>query len=352
MKPVYLCGRGLACTLGLGLHPSVTALRNNTALATTWHLPGAMGGSFPYQAIPYQHDDWNARACMLVQQASKEAGMPDDSNSALFIATSSFDIGATTGATPLDYHAFTEKVAAWLGCAGPVYVISTACTSSINAILAAHALLRAGDAENALIVGFELANKMTVGGFASLQLLSPSTSKPFGLHRDGLVLGEAVAALRLSTRETSSWKILGGANIVDGRQLTSASAETVTSMYQHALAACDLSADGVDLVKVQAAGSPENDSIEAQGLRAAFHKMPALVSLKTALGHTMGASGAAEIALLTGCLEQEIWPQPTAEIDDTLGITLAPRPPASVRHIMSTILGFGGGHATVVLEHA
>lgn len=350
MKPVYLCGRGLACTLGLGLHASLGALRHGAVPAITRDLPGAMGGSFPYHTIPFLNYDWNARACALVQQVVKEAGMPQQSSGALFIATSSFDIGAATGATPLDYHAFASKVAAWLAWTGPLYVISTACTSSINALLAAHALLHAGDVEEALILGIELDNKITLGGFASLQLLSPGTSQPFGLHRDGLVLGEAVAALKLSTREISPWKLLGGANIVDGSQQTSASASATASMYQRALAACGLSADAVDLVKVQAAGSPGNDDIEAQGLHTAFRKMPALVSLKAVMGHTMGASGAAEIALLTACLEHGVWPQPTAEMDDTLGLSLAPCAPVSVRHLMATILGFGGGHATVALE--
>ena len=352
MKPVYLCGRGLACTLGLGLNQSVHALRHRTPHVTTYDLPGAMGGSFPYHAIPYRNNDWSARACELVRQVVHEAGMLRSGSGVLLIATSSFYIGAEKNVTALDYTVFSAMVAAWLAWSGPVYVISTACTSSINALLTAHALLRAGDAEEALILGFELDNKITLGGFAALQLLSQGASKPFGLHRDGLVLGEAVAALKLSTREISPWKILGGANIVDGSQQTSASASATANMYQRALAACGLTADAVDLVKVQAAGSPGNDDIEAQGLHAAFRNMPALVSLKTVLGHTMGASGAAEIALLSACLEQGVWPQPTATIDETLGLTLASCPPVAVRHVMATILGFGGGHATVALEHA
>lgn len=353
MKPVYLCGRGLACTLGLDLQASLNTLRHGTVPATARELPGSMGSSFPYHTIPYQNNDWNARACELVQQVAQEAGLPQQITGALFIATSSFDIGAVKDTTPLAYNDFARKVAAWLAWTGPLYVISTACTSSINALLSAHAFLRAGDFEEALILGFELDNKITLGGFASLQLLSPGSSQPFGLHRDGLVLGEAVAALRLSTREISPWKLLGGANIVDGSQQTSASASAAASMYQRALAACGLSADAVDLVKVQAAGSPGNDDIEAQGLHTAFRKMPALVSLKAVLGHAMGASGAAEIALLTACLEHGVWPpQPTAEMDDTLGLSLAPCAPVSVRHLMATILGFGGGHATVALERA
>jgi 3-oxoacyl-[acyl-carrier-protein] synthase-1 len=280
-----------------------------------------------------------------------EAGAHQIRSGALFIATSSFDIGAVVqGSAQMDYAAFSGKVAGWLEWAGPVYVISTACTSSLNALIAAQAMLNAGEAEDALVLGIELDNQLTMGGFASLQLLSSGNSKPFGAHRDGLVLGEAVAALRLSAHASAQWQMLGGANVVDGSQPTGASATAVVSMYQRALQASDLTADSIDLIKVQAAGSPGNDAVEAQGLRAAFSKMPPLVSLKAALGHTMGASGAAEIALLTACLEQGAWPKYEAVADPELGVALATAAPDSVRHVLATILGFGGSHASVVLE--
>ena len=202
------------------------------------------------------------------------------------------------------------------------------------------------------MLGIELENKITLGGFAALQLLSSDSSKPFGLHRDGLVLGEAVAALRLSNRESSPWQMLGGANVVDGNYLTGASVSAIVHMYQRAWAASGLTADAIDLIKVQAAGSPGNDAIEAQGLRAAYTKTPALISLKATLGHTMGASGAAEIALLTACLDQRVWPQYPAVGDEALGVNLASERPVFVQHVMATILGFGGGHATVALKHA
>jgi 3-oxoacyl-[acyl-carrier-protein] synthase-1 len=87
-------------------------------------------------------------------------------------------------------------------------------------------------------------------------------------------------------------------------------------------------------------------------LRTAFSTLPALISLKTALGHTMGASGAVEIALLTACLEQGVWPRYADAVDEALGVDLVAQLPDSVRRVMATILGFGGSHATVVLERA
>jgi 3-oxoacyl-[acyl-carrier-protein] synthase-1 len=353
MRPVYLSGRGIACALGLDIEASLMSLHLGGLEPERRTLPGESDASFPYFSIPRTITDWNERARELVQRVAEEAGAHQARDGALFIATSSFDIGAVEqGALPGEYRTFSDKIAAWLGWSGPVYTISTACTSSINALLSAHALLSAGGVNDVLILGVELDNKLTLGGFAALQLLSSSSSKPFSVHRDGMVLGESVAALRLSTRESSIWKILGGASVVNGSQPASASACAVTSMYQRALKTSRLSASDIDLVKVQAAGSPGNDAVEAKGLRDAFPILPALVSLKAVMGHTMGASGAAELALLTACLEKGVWPRYADDTDETLGVHLAKAQPESVSLLMATILGFGGSHATVVLQRS
>ena len=355
MKPVYLPGRGLACALGLDLKTSLAALRKGESTSATRSLRGEPGESclYPYRAISDVHPDWSERARALVQRVAAEAGAQKACDGALFIATSSFNIGALEqGKEQIDYRAFADDIAAWLEWTGLVYVVSTACTSSQNALLAAHALLRSGEADDALVLGVELDNQMTPGGFAALQLLSPSRSQPFGAQRDGLVLGEAVAALRLSTREPAHWKMLGGASVVDGRQPTGASASAVVSLYQRALTQSGLAANAIDLIAVQAAGSPLNDAVEAQGLLEAFEVMPALVSLKAAIGHTLGAAGAAEIALLLGCLEGGVVPPCPDAVDETLGVKLLARLPDSVRRVMATTLGFGGSHASVVLACA
>jgi 3-oxoacyl-[acyl-carrier-protein] synthase-1 len=351
---IHIAGRGLACSLGLNVEEALATLRAGAGKAESRVLPGGMGGEFPYHAIPLAQPDWYQRARDIVLRVADEAGAAQARDGALFVATSSFDIGATAPADAADYagdyRIFVDQVAAWLQWRGPVHAVSTACTSSLNALLAAQAMLNAGAVEQALVLGIELDNCLTLGGFAALQLLSRTGCKPFGVERDGLVLGEAVAALRLSTREGASWRLRGGANVIDGSQPTGASASALAAMYKRTLESSGLAASDIDLIKVQAAGSPGNDEAEAQALRAAFGRVPSLVSFKAAIGHTMGASGAAEISLLTACLEQGAWPTVADVIDPDLGVALAERAPESVRRVIATILGFGGSHASVVLE--
>ena len=351
MKPVHLAGRGLACSLGTDVRQALNTVRSQTYSPGRCIFPGAPDG-FPYYAIPFKAANWDERARSLIQRVAAEADAGHARQGALFVASSSLNIGAVEQGSALlmAICEFSGMIAGWLDWAGPVHMINTACTSSMNALLAAHAMLRKGEMDDALVLGLELENRTTLGGFAGLQLLSPTGCQPFGANRDGLVLGEAVAALRLSTRDAAEWQILGGANVVDGSQPTSASISAIEAMCSGAFAASGCKPDSIDLIKVQAAGSPGNDAVEAEALHRCFSPMPALVSLKTAMGHTMGASGAAEIALLTACLEQNIWPGQASDADTALGVQLSAHPPQQVRRALAMILGFGGSHSAVVLE--
>jgi 3-oxoacyl-[acyl-carrier-protein] synthase-1 len=216
-------------------------------------------------------------------------------------------------------------------------------------VLAAADLIRSGGADEALVLGAELDNRFTAAGFRAMQLLAPGNAQPFGAERRGLVLGEAVAALRLCARPTR-WRITGGANVVDGRNPSGTEASAVRAMCQAALAQSGLRPEDIDLIKVQAAGSPVNDAIEVEALKQVFEQLPPLVSLKSSLGHTLGAAGAAELALLVGCIEGGAWPSTDYPLDETLGITLSTEPPAKLRNILLNVVGFGGGHASLLLK--
>jgi 3-oxoacyl-[acyl-carrier-protein] synthase-1 len=108
----------------------------------------------------------------------------------------------------------------------------------------------------------------------------------------------------------------------------------------------------IDLIKVQASGSVTNDAVEAHALNDFFTPtlLPALVSLKPHIGHTLGASGAAEIALLLSMLTQRQWPTCLEGEDAELKVSLAAQPPQRIKNLLACILGFGGSHACVAIE--
>lgn len=349
MKQVYLHGRSLASALGANLPQALAAMAAGGKAPQRVSLQG--GTDWPYFGIDPPEPDWRTRARQLICAAIREAGVESCRHAPLFVASSSFDIGAIeTGQARLnDSNSFAEELTAWLEWKGQVYLVSSACTSSLQAMLAAHKLVGTGSVNDAVVLGVELSNRFSISGFAAMQLLTPGKPKPLGSGRDGIALGEAVAALHLSS-QPARWRLCGGSNLVDGRDPTGAIPQTVAQMCSQAVAASGLAASDIDLVKLQAAGSPANDVNELTGLAAAFDSLPPLVTLKAAIGHTLGASGAAEIALLMACLEAGIWPHPDYPLDPGLRAGLAGSRPESVRYILADILGFGGGHAAVILE--
>jgi 3-oxoacyl-[acyl-carrier-protein] synthase-1 len=352
MAEAYLAGRGLACSLGLDLPSSLAALSRGGVPPVPVAL--ADGSTWPCHTIADADADWTSLSRRLVQRAAGESGaLGGPRDGALFIASSSLDVGLLEETLDFerDYLDFAETVAAWIGWRGPVFTVSTACTSGLNALLSARALLRDERHEHALVLGLELRNRVTLGGFGGMQLLSPGAARPFGAGRDGLVLGEAVAALHLSSRP-SRWRLAGGANVVDGRDPAGTIEAAVIAMCRQALADAGLQPAQIDLLKPQAAGGVASDATEAAALRQVFAPLPPLVSFKSSIGHTLGASGVAELALLTACLETGAWPTPSHAPDPALQATLAAQAPAQVRHLLASILGFGGGHAAVVLEQS
>jgi 3-oxoacyl-[acyl-carrier-protein] synthase-1 len=356
------------------------------------------GESWPHFAIAPSTDagNWYERARALIEQVIAESGEPGERTAPLFIASSSINIGALENdeAAGGDCMAFGERVATWLEWQGPVFWINTACTSAINALASAQAMIEAGAADSALVLGLEIDNRFSAAGFAGMQLLSPDAPQPLAATRNGLVLGEAVAVIRLCAGDDHEacrtgtladehteipfacpagvpfgrptgvpfgrnknpptplrWRLRGGANVVDGRDPAGASVAAVKAMAEQALLSAGLAAREIDLIKLQAAGSPHNDGAEIAGLRQVFGDLPALVSLKPLLGHTLGAAGAAELALLLACLEAGKWPpQRNHDPDPALAARLAETSPPSVRYLLAVILGFGGGHAALVLE--
>ena len=353
MKPVYLQGRGLISSLGKNLQQAIQTLAVGVKEPKRIKLPD--GSDWPCYAIEHPEQEWRTRARQLICAVAEEAGVTADlavkRDTPLFVASSSMDIGAIEfePATLGNVYDYAEEIARWLHWSGPVYFFSSACTSSLQALLAASSLIGSGTVDDAVVLGIELPNRFSISGFASMQLLTPGKPKPLGAERDGIALGEAVAALHLSSKP-ARWRVCGGSNIVNGSDPTGAVPETVTRMCKQALAASGLKPSDISLIKLQAAGSQANDANELSGMAAAFDAMPPLVTLKAAIGHTLGASGAAEIALLTICIEAGVWPQADYARDAALCFELASEKPVAPRYILADILGFGGGHAAVILE--
>lgn len=332
-RPVYLQGRGLACALGESLPDSLRAWQAGQAPALQRRALGESGAA--YRPIPDGADDatddraWLQRTLAHIEHVVHEAR--PDRRGALLLASSSLDIGRLErgGAWYPDGLGFPEEVARRLAWQGPVLNVATACTSAVNALRQGATLVAHGEVPAALVLGIELFSRFTLGGFAALQLLPdwpPGTPAPTG----GLVLGEAVAALSIGPTP-ARWRLRGGAHCVSGSDPAGPTGAAIDQAIHQALAQAGWTAAQIGHVKAHATGQSGSDALEDDHLRLLLPHQPPRSRPKTLLGHSQGASAAAELALLTAL--------PTLP-----GISTA-RP-----GLLALSLGFGGGHGALVLE--
>ncbi len=355
-RPVHIVASGLLCARGTSPVAVSEALWAGECSAGQRTVGER---HFPYFALPLDEPDWLKRAERAVRHVSTQLG-PYSSATPLFVASSSFQIGLfeQQGAPfdmPVGSASFTRQIADWMGLAGSHTSFSNACTSGFSAIDAASTLIAAGLIDEAIVVGIELANNSTLAGFGAMELLSRSLCRPFDAHRDGLVLGEAVAAIKLSAVH-GPWKIGGLAIGLDAYSTTGPDPEggPIASIMRDTLHAAGITPAAIDLIKLQAAGSPGSDLAEANALHQVFAEaMPPLLSLKPALGHTLGASGIAELAALLASLDAGQIPA-TANyraMDPEIGMApVTVRCHATVRHALLNLVGFGGGLASLLVE--
>jgi 3-oxoacyl-[acyl-carrier-protein] synthase-1 len=354
-RPVYLGNSGLVCARGASPAAVAAALRAGEC-DSGWRPHGAR--RFPWFALPLAETDWLARAEQAVRQVSESLG-PLPPGTPLFVASSSFQVGLCEMRPPpydlpLANASFSRQLATWMQLDGPRYSFSNACISGFSAIDAARSLIAGGQIDEAVVLGCELANASTLTGFAALELLSPSACRPFDRERDGLVLGEAVAAIRLCATP-APWRLAAVRTGIDAWSITGPDPDggPIAELLGECLQEAGLAAGDIDLVKLQAAGSPGTDLAEANALRQIFTtNPPPLCSLKSALGHTLGASGVAELAALLACVDADCIPatagfataDPQLGLQPTTGCTNLP-----VRHALLNLIGFGGGLAGLIV---
>jgi 3-oxoacyl-[acyl-carrier-protein] synthase I len=174
--------------------------------------------------------------------------------------------------------------------------ISTACTSSANALLLAKRLINVEAYENILVVGADSLCHTTVCGFQALSVLSSKVCTPFEENREGMNVAEAVAALLVQNKkEENSIEILGVGASSDAYHMTNPDPEAkgaIASM-QNALLDANLNAQDIDYINAHGTGTEANDRVESLAIESVF-KSVSFSSTKSITGHTLGAAGAIE----------------------------------------------------------
>ena len=354
-----------ACALASALGPDLEAAVERLAGAPAVPARNTKtGGAWPYFAIPVAEGDWRRRAEAIARSVAEDlrrkAALAPAQWAALpcIVGSSSFSVGAWDegGWAALEpSFDFSLRLAKAFGVSGPVTAVSTTCTSGFAALDIGLGLIAQGEAREVLVLGVELRNRLTVAGFAGLQLLSATAARPCDRGRDGLVLGEALGAVLVSA-VPAPWRIASLASGMDAASVTGPSPDgTATAKTMRAaMAGARWESAAVDLIKLQSGGGPLADLAEANAVRELFAPVPRSVSLKGALGHTLGASGPAELALLLASLARGRVPATWgfSKPDDALGFAPSGGNAQGVRRVLFNLSGFGGSVMSLALENA
>jgi 3-oxoacyl-[acyl-carrier-protein] synthase II len=256
-------------------------------------------------------------------------------------------------------------VAGVFGIGGPRLSLSTACSSSANALGVALDWIRLGRADVVVAGGTESLCRMTFAGFNALHALSLEPCRPFDRARSGLSLGEGAAMLVVESAEHAARRgarahaeILSYGNSADAFHLTAPHPDGTGAVLamRRALARAGLAPEQVDYINAHGTGTPLNDASEAAALKAVFgervRSIP-VTSTKSLIGHLLGSAGAVEaVCTVLGLARREVHPMPDAgEPDPALGLDLVlgvPRPLSRAGCAISTSLAFGGANAVLV----
>lgn len=246
---------------------------------------------------------------------------------------------------------------------GPTFTVSTACSSGSNAIGEAFRLIQHGYATAMLAGGTEAPLSYGIfSGWNALRVMSlrndtPNEAvRPFAKDRDGLVLSEGAAVVVLEEYEHAKKRgapiyceLVGYGFNNDGFHSTRPSVEGQTKAIRRALEDAELNRDDIDYVNAHGTATSANDSTETQALKASLgeyaYKLP-VSSIKSMLGHSMGAAGAIEFVASCLSLRDGVVP-PTInyhERDPDCDLDYVPNEARDVKvdALLSNTFGFGG----------
>ncbi len=246
-----------------------------------------------------------------------------------------------------------------LGISGPGFTTSTACSSSAKIFAVAHRHIQAGLCDAAIVVGVDSLCQMTFHGFNSLQLLSAKPCRPADQSRDGISIGEAMAAAIVEPFDKRSEAcLLGYGESSDAWHMSSPHPEgagAIRAMHV-ALTMAGLSAEQVDYVNLHGTGTQVNDLVEDRAMSAVFGQQAVVCSsTKGFTGHTLGAAGLVEALISVLAVKHEFFPISAntltldAQINAQINLPGSSQKPAGPKIIMTNSFGFGGSNATLIL---
>ena len=397
--PVVVTGIGVVTSIGIGVEPFWAHLLEGTSgigpvesfdtSRYAVHVGGEVKGFDPGAFLQRLRPDSMARASQLAIAAARlaliDASLAPDSVDPASVGVS---LGTTSGEPAMieqfddlelagararigpefigqyPCHVIAAHVASELGFLGPNVVIPTACAAGNYAL--AHALdtLRSHDADVMLAGGSDAFSRITYTGFARLGAIAPERCQPFDKNRKGMIPGEGAAVLLLErldharARGARIYAELTGYGLTcDAHHMTAPQGDGATRAMTIAMADAGVEPAQVGYISAHGTGTAVNDRIETLAVKQAFgdaaYRVP-VSSIKSMLGHTMGAASAIEAATCALAVRDDRLPptihfetpDPDCDLDYVPNVSRRQR----VDVAMNNAYAFGGNNASVIFR--
>ncbi len=393
---VFVAGAGVITGIGNNVPGCVDALeQGKTGIDTIKYLQTNHRGQLPVAEVKLSNDELAAisgfspsasRNVMLSMIAAKEAldnsGIKDipDLRTGFVSATTVAGMDKTEKffadflpdhskgkLRDLRYHEcgnITAMVAEKLGIRHYMSTISTACSSSANAIMYGARLIKHNVLDAVIAGGTEALTKFTLNGFNTLMILDEQLCQPFDENRRGLNLGEGAGYLALVSERVAELlkanlycALTGYCNVNDAYHQTASSPEGDGPYWamSGALKMSGLQPADIGYINLHGTGTQNNDSSEGTAIKRLFHpRYPKLSSTKSFTGHTLGASAGIE-AVFSALAVQRGLIYPNLHLQTPIkefafipesGFSTDPE----LKNVLSNSVGFGGNCSSLIFS--
>jgi 3-oxoacyl-[acyl-carrier-protein] synthase II len=407
-RRVVVTGVGMMTPVGLGRDASWEALLNlqngiaDTTLVRVDDLPSTVSGEVPGFEVTDWLDRKEARRMDRFTHLAIAASSEALEQSGLDISEAPEQVGCMIGCgiggmqtledqmsvffekgakrvSPFLVPMFIADMAAGqvsirFGARGPNYNTVSACASGSDAIGAALETIRRGDAIAMIAGGAEAAiTRLSIAAFAASRALSRSSdaetaSRPFDAERDGFVLAEGAGTIILEERDHALERgapilaeLVSYGQSADAFHITqpSENGEGAARAMRMALDKAGIAASDIDYINAHGTSTPLNDKFETMSIKTVFGESALGIpvsSTKSMVGHTLGAAGGIEAAVVVMTLrDQRIHgtrnlehPDPDCDLDYVAeGARNVP-----LSYVMSNSLGFGGHNSSLIFARA
>lgn len=261
-------------------------------------------------------------------------------------------------------HTAPAAIAGEFNCRGPHFMVSTACAAGNYAIAYAYDLIRLNRADVMIAGASDGISRIEYTGFNQFSAVAPEKCRPFDKNRKGMMLAEGAGMLVLESLENAEKRkapiyaeIAGYGLSCDARHMTNASVEGITQCMRKAMREAGISAEDVDYISAHGTGTLANDRAECAAIREVFgdrYRNIPVSSIKSMLGHTMGAASALEAIVCALAVKNDLIP-PTINYetpDPECDVDCVPNQARkhTVHVALNNSYAFGGNNACMVVS--